>query len=204
MRCRWQTEAQQTKLAVSACNQYATNAKYIEINSGRHPCIKVFPGMHALSPDEVDVYSSLVERCPSARVTVTHGHSMTEQVMARGKKCATASMPDDYFFAQGMIEGFRFTIHPRENHQFLPINRRMFFRHTMVECMPSAYVPPSSSMGCDKAAKVAPTSSDATSSQEDRTILELLLRQNEVKDRLVKIMQKLHAVGCLLLDFFNV
>ena len=40
-----------------------------------------FPaGMHALSPDEVDVYTSLVERCPSAHVTVMHNHCMSEQV----------------------------------------------------------------------------------------------------------------------------
>ena len=36
--------------------------------------------MHALSPDEVDVYTSLVERCHSARVTVMHNHCMSEQV----------------------------------------------------------------------------------------------------------------------------
>jgi soluble lytic murein transglycosylase-like protein len=65
---RKQAEAQVTKLAVSASSQYATNEKYVEVNSGRHLLIKVFKGMHALSPDEVDVYSSLVEGCPSAQV----------------------------------------------------------------------------------------------------------------------------------------
>ena len=71
---RKQVEAQKTKLAVAASTQYATNAKYIEVNSGRHPQVNVYPGMHALSPDEVDVHSSLVERCPSSRVTVMHNH----------------------------------------------------------------------------------------------------------------------------------
>ena len=75
-----QVEAQRTKLAVSACTQYATNAKYVEVNSGKHPRVRVFPGMHALSPDEVDVYSSLVDKCPSAHVTVMHNHCMSEQV----------------------------------------------------------------------------------------------------------------------------
>ena len=83
---------------------------------------------------------------------------------------------------QGMIEGFRFTMDARENHQFLPLNRHMYFRHSMVECLPSVYGACSTS------------GSDATSSQEDRMILELLLRQNEVKDRLVGIMQKLYQV----------
>jgi hypothetical protein len=78
-----------------------------------------------------------------------------------------------------MIEGFRFTVHPKENNQVLPMNRRMFFRHSMVECLPTAQ----NNIG------------GSTSLQEDRMILELLLRQNEVKDKLVKIMQKLHAVG---------
>jgi hypothetical protein len=67
-----QTEAQNTKLVVYASSQYATNAKYVEVNSGRHPRIRVFKGMHPLSPDEVDVYSSLVENCPSAQVSILH------------------------------------------------------------------------------------------------------------------------------------
>lgn len=84
-------EAQKTKLAVAASHQYATNAKYVEVNSGRHPQIRVYPGMHALSPDEVDVYSSLVERCPSAGVTVMHNHGMTEQVRATVPSRAAAA-----------------------------------------------------------------------------------------------------------------
>ena len=39
-----QMEAQHTKLAVSASSQYATNAKYVEVNSGKHPRVHVFPG----------------------------------------------------------------------------------------------------------------------------------------------------------------
>lgn len=78
-----------------------------------------------------------------------------------------------------MIEGFRFTVDPKENNQVLPMNRRMFFRHSMVECLPSVQ----NNLG------------GSTSLQEDRMILELLLRQNEVKDKLVRIMQKLHAVS---------
>ena len=85
-----------------------------------------------------------------------------------------------------MIEGFRFTVDPKENNQVLPMNRRMFFRHSMVECLPTAQ----NSTG------------GSTSLQEDRMILELLLRQNEVKDKLVKIMQKLHAVSSLKYNQF--
>ena len=169
---RRHAEAQRTKIAVAACTHYATNSKYIEVNSGNHPKIRVFNGMHALNPDEVDVYSSLVECCPPqshAMVTVMHNHCMSDQ---------------------GMIEGFRFTMGPKENHQYLPMNRRMFFRHSMVECTPLS---PLAVLASSR--QQQQQMSDAqllTSCQEDRTILELLLRQNEVKDKLVSIMQRLY------------
>ena len=127
---------------------------------------------------------------------------------------------------QGMIEGFRFTIDARENNQFLPLNRRMFFRHSMVECMPShigispASAGPAAAAAASRqqqqqqhqlVAAVGSSSSNnnnnsapcATSLQEDRMILQLLLRQNEVKDQLVGIMQELHknSQGCKDADF---
>jgi hypothetical protein len=169
---RRHAEAQRTKIAVAACTHYATNAKYMEVNSGSHPKIRVFSGMHALNPDEVDVYSSLVECCPpqsQARVTVMHNHCMSDQ---------------------GMIEGFRFTMSAKENHQYLPMNRRMFFRHSMVECSPSS--PLAASLPAPAAREGGAPQVLLTSCQEDRAILELLLRQNEVKDRLVSIMQRLY------------
>ncbi len=45
------------------------------------------------------------------QVTVMHNHCMSEQ---------------------GMVEGFRFSMNPKENNRFMPMNRRMFFRHSMV------------------------------------------------------------------------
>ena len=91
-----------------------------------------------------------------------------------------------------MIEGFRFTMDAKENNEFVPMSRRMFFRHSMVECLPTH-------------ASLAPSNAgdaSTTSFQEDRVILELLLRQNEVRGKLVKIMQKIHNVSrtrCLFL-----
>jgi hypothetical protein len=70
--------------------------------------------MHTLSPDECDVYSSLVDKCASGLVTVMHNHCMSEQ---------------------GMIEGFRFTVDPKERSSCIPVCRKMFFRHSMVECL---------------------------------------------------------------------
>lgn len=43
---RKQLEAQNTRLAVSASSEYATNAKYIEVNSGLHPKVHVYEGMN--------------------------------------------------------------------------------------------------------------------------------------------------------------
>ena len=76
---------------------------------------------------------------------------------------------------QGMAEGFRFTVPSNEASSILPIPRKMFFRHSVVECVPSL----------SQAANASP--------QVDPTILGLLLKQNEVRDRLVKIMKKLHS-----------
>ena len=98
-----QKEAQQSRLVVSAIGeQYVNNARYVQINSGLEPRIKVFPRMHALNPDECDVYSSLVEKCASGKVTVMHNHCMSEQ---------------------GMIEGFRFTVNANERSSCLPMPR---------------------------------------------------------------------------------
>ena len=58
----------------------------------------------------------------------------------------------------------------------------------MVECHPSTM----SSSSASAPDQDAPC--NLTSCQEDRIILSLLLRQNEVKDRLVHIMQKLYKV----------
>ena len=52
----------------------------MQINSGQDPKIRVYPGMHALTPDECDVYSNLVERSDSGRAAVLHNHCMSEQV----------------------------------------------------------------------------------------------------------------------------
>ena len=94
--------------------------------------------MHPLSPDECDVYSGLVQRSKSGKVTVMHNHCMSEQ---------------------GMVEGFRFSIHAKEISSIMPISRKMFFRHSMVECT---------------------SLSSSSQNQEDNTILSLLFKQNEV------------------------
>lgn len=150
-----QRDAQQSKLVVSAVgDQYVSNARYMQINGGSDAKIRVFPGMHAIAPDECDVYSNLVERSNSGAVTVMHNHCMSEQ---------------------GMIEGFRFTISANEISSILPISRKMFFRHSVAECIPSLHA------------------SANASPQVDPAILSLLFKQNDVRDRLVKIMKRIHT-----------
>jgi hypothetical protein len=112
------------------------------------------------------------------QVTVMHNHCMSQQ---------------------GMVEGFRFSMNPKENNQFMPMNRRMFFRHSMVEChsspLPSHTCLYHNQHAAAAAAATAESEQVLTSCQEDHAILRLLLRQNEVKDKLVTIMQKIHAVS---------
>lgn len=106
--------------------------------------------MHPLTPDECDVYSNLVERSHTGRVTVMHNHCMSEQ---------------------GMIEGFRFTVGCNEGSGILPISRKMFFRHSMVECLPSKAALGAGSL---------PSSSPSAAAQEDHAVLGLLFKQTEV------------------------
>jgi hypothetical protein len=85
----------------------------VEVNSGSDKRIKTSAGVHAVNPEECDVYSALLETCQSAIITPGINHTMTDD---------------------GDIEGFRFSCAPAETAKCLPINRRMFFRTTMIEC----------------------------------------------------------------------
>jgi hypothetical protein len=69
--------------------------------------------MHPVNPEECDVYTSLLDACESAVITPCINHAMT---------------------MDGDIEGFRFTCEPSEVASNLPVNRKMFFRTSMVEC----------------------------------------------------------------------
>jgi hypothetical protein len=86
---------------------------------------------------------------------------------------------------QGMVEGFRFSLHAKANNQFIPMNRRMFFRHSMVECLQTPAI----------SSPASANSQYETSHQENALILQLLLKQNEVKDKLVSMMQKIYKAG---------
>jgi hypothetical protein len=85
----------------------------MEVNNGEDPRIKTSTGIHGINPEECDVYSSLLESCLSGVITPCVNHTMTKN---------------------GDVEGFRFTCAPEETARCLPINRRMFFRTSMIEC----------------------------------------------------------------------
>ena len=88
-----QRDAQQSRLVVSAVgDQYVSNARYVQINSGLDPKIRVYAGMHAMTPDECDVYTNLVERSASGFATVMHNHCMSEQVTKLCQSCVCVCM----------------------------------------------------------------------------------------------------------------
>lgn len=69
--------------------------------------------MHPLNPDECDVYTSLVEAAENSTICASLNHHINDT---------------------GEIEGFRFTCSAGDMANCLPISRRMFFLHSMVEC----------------------------------------------------------------------
>jgi hypothetical protein len=45
------------------------NYRYVEVNSGTDCRIKTSAGIHAINPEECDVYSSLLDGCSSGVIT---------------------------------------------------------------------------------------------------------------------------------------
>jgi hypothetical protein len=105
--------------------------------------------MHPINPDECDVYSSLLDSCKSGLITPCVNHCM--------------SMGGD-------IEGFRFTCEPTELAHCLPVNRKMFFRTSMVEC----------------------NTCDSRVSNHNNLALAMLLDHETVLSKLVALVQNIH------------
>jgi hypothetical protein len=97
------------------------------------------------------VYSSLLDLCETGVITPGINHTIT---------------------AGGDIEGFRFSCSPDESARCLPINRRMFFGTSMVECI---------------------THDDRMRKTNNDTVLNLLLNQEEVMSKLTALVQKIHG-----------
>lgn len=99
--------------AVTSCSMYTNNAKYVTVNSGKDSRIRVSRLVHPLDPDECDVYSDLVDAAEHSSITAALNHCMNQS---------------------GEIEGFSYTCSGSDSASCLPLNRKMFFRCSMVEC----------------------------------------------------------------------
>lgn len=96
---------------ISANARYVDNAVYQTINTGKQARIDVRYCLHPLSPDECDIYRSLVEH----------------------DDCHITAMPNHCINNCGDAEGFVFRCDSRELATRLPIHRDLFFRHSMAE-----------------------------------------------------------------------
>lgn len=83
------------------------------INNGMVARIAVTHCMHPLNTIECDVYRTL---------TAT-------------PDCSVVVMPNHCVSAGGSAEGFKFTCLGSDSATVLPVDRQMFFRHSMVECI---------------------------------------------------------------------
>lgn len=105
-------QAGECSSVISANIRYVDNAIYQTINLGKQPQIDIQYCLHPLSPDECDIYSSLVEY-PDCHIT---------------------AMPNHCINSNGDAEGFVYRCDSGEPATRLPVCRDMFFRHSMVEC----------------------------------------------------------------------
>lgn len=134
---------------VSSRQLYTENAEYKRINTNSHPGINVSYCLHPLSPDECDVHASMVEDSPA--------------------KPNLVMMPNHCINGSGEAEGFRFSCKADCQASALPINREMFFRHSLVECKPQ--------------------SDDLKG--ESRQILGMLMDKENIKQRLSELVQRI-------------
>lgn len=108
--------AESDSSVTNAAGKYNNNNNYITINSGKDIRIRVTEKMHPLNPDECDVYKSLVEGAENSTMKAMVNHHINEK---------------------GEIDGFRYTCNTNCLANCLPITRKMFFRYSMIECLPS-------------------------------------------------------------------
>ena len=103
-----------TNCANSTSSDDKINRRFNEVNSGNDPRVRVTAHMHALNPEEIDTYTSLLGTCKTASIIPSVNHCVS-----RG----------------GDIEGFRFTCKQHELASCLPMHHGMFFNTAMVECI---------------------------------------------------------------------
>jgi hypothetical protein len=132
---------------ISSLSNYATNVKYVNLNGNLHPNINVSVANHPISPDECDVYHSLVDKVPTSTIDVMPNHCISDD---------------------GTMQGFKFTCNGSDKSNCLPMQRKMFFRTSMLEC---------------KTRGTECTNTEA---------LSLISNQRNVRDRLLNVMQSVY------------
>lgn len=110
---RKQKVADETKSIANSASQYVNNVHYTAVNSGNNAQITLSDHIHPLDPDECDVYLSLVGASPTSTIKACSNHHIN---------------------SIGEVEGFMYTCSGTDASKCLPLNRRMFFLHSMVEC----------------------------------------------------------------------
>lgn len=98
------------------------------------------PPMHAMNLTDMSV--AKLAAAPDCRVKETfalHAPTRDEQatlasLAARERSARVTVMPTHHISEYGDLTGFRFDCGPHASGACLPISRRMFFGHTLVEC----------------------------------------------------------------------
>jgi hypothetical protein len=124
---------------------------YQSINANQYPELQTQHAYHPLTMDECDVFTSMLSQCTRVPRSV----------------CVA---PNHYINNLGEICGFRMNCHEAETASVLPINRQMFFRNTMLECM-----------------------QDTPPDECEHIILQLLLDKENVKQRLLDLVAKIYG-----------
>jgi hypothetical protein len=140
--------ANEAPLVVNAAVNYATNHTYTRINSGAHASIRLTANTRPLNPDECDVYNELTKNCAGSIMYPALNHHIDED---------------------GEASGFRFVCNRNDSASSLPIHRKMFFRHSMLECKHKN-----------------------VNGESNGKVLDLLMNQSKTLQQLTEFVQELH------------
>jgi hypothetical protein len=100
-------------MPILASSTFANNAVFQDVNRCNIPGIMLGNVLHALTPDECEVYKSLVE-VPGSTMTAGVNHCIN---------------------TDGDIDGYRYDITASSPATLMPLCRNMGYRHAMVQCI---------------------------------------------------------------------
>jgi hypothetical protein len=100
-------------MSILASSTFAGNAVFHDVNQCKMPGILLDNVLHALTPDECEVYKSLSE-VPGSTMTAGTNHCIN---------------------SDGDIDGYRYDIMASSPAMLMPLCRNMGYRHAMVQCI---------------------------------------------------------------------